>query len=433
MADMIVDPKEKAAIKQQLQYTQEQHECVLSHAQKLAAAITNLQGRLQKIEHAEQAERERIDKARQAEQERILALHGDSLVRGTHVVAHECNTFVVGTDGSVILAGSLYPAKPSDGFASTLCARVDSQPLLATMNSSGLVAILDRGTHTIRVVHHYDRKETFDAPPLADVRQISSMRNGMVVLYENGIVMQSVVRSSEWLRLPFSEPIEQLSTAEYSMLALGKSGRVYGMGSNSHDGTIHTPELPELARSVFVTESNHAVVGVSGKLYIAGSRMARAGLGVNGYLEHSRKFEHVPLDGPVRSVALGGFHTMILLEDGRVFGCGINTEGQLGHPVRAGFSSMSREGDDPDDGTGHIGQRCRPILIPLPSKATQVACGSFHTVVLLENTQVVGFGSNKYGQIGVNALPPPVKTSPSSSYSEPADNSQSTPVPMRFW
>lgn len=40
------------------------------------------------------------------------------------------------------------------------------------------------------------------------------------------------------------------------------------------------------------------------------------------------------------------------------------------------------------------------MKVPLPHSATQVACGDNHTVVLLENGQVVTFGKHQEGQLG---------------------------------
>jgi len=72
-------------------------------------------------------------------------------------------------------------------------------------------------------------------------------------------------------------------------------------------------------------------------------------------------------------------------------------------------------------------------LVPLPqnTKAKQVVCGVYHTVVLLDNDQVIGFGSNKRGEIGVNELPWSHPDVP--DLSSPYDQYYPTPTHMRFW
>ena len=40
--------------------------------------------------------------------------------------------------------------------------------------------------------------------------------------------------------------------------------------------------------------------------------------------------QRVPIDGVVKSAAIGGGHTLLLLEDGSVYGCGSNVAGQIG-------------------------------------------------------------------------------------------------------
>jgi len=451
--------KEKDTLKQALVEAQDKYTHVESQARQLALTVENLQNKLVEAEQKEQIEKENIEKAIQIEKNRILKVNGDNLVRGKQIFSNECQTVVLGTDDSIILAGSLYPLHHSNGFARVIKipdTPNDDSSLILNTSPGGRIIAFKQDSHTFHILQHNSQAQYFSVPKVASVRQISITNgNNIFVLYSNGDVMHSdrlpYSCNRNWTRLIFAEPIEKLSTSQHSMLALGKSGKVYGMGSNRLGqlgvpgyGTnlisadpyfIYEPEMPEPAKDIFVTEANGAVIGVSGKLYITGSYMARTGLGEKekAYLECFRKFEHVPTEGPVVNVALGGFHTMIILEDGRLFGCGLNTAGQLGHPIRPNYSSYSGK-DDIDDGTGQIGQRSQFISIPLPQgiKAKQVTCGSFHTVVLLENNQVLGFGCNKYGEIGVEALPPRVQWT-NSEFSSPGESPHPIPANMRFW
>ena len=88
----------------------------------------------------------------------------------------------------------------------------------------------------------------------------------------------------------------------------------------------------------------------------------------------------------VKSVALGAFHTLVLLAGGEVRGCGWNRWGQLGL------------GDTND----------RQQLTVLPALAdkgvTHVACGAGFSVALCSNFKVYSWGSNLAGQLGQGFL-----------------------------
>ena len=84
----------------------------------------------------------------------------------------------------------------------------------------------------------------------------------------------------------------------------------------------------------------------------------------------------------VRQVAAGGYHSMLLLEEGDVMSCGLGLYGQLGH-------------GDYDD---------RPIptrVDALRGKGvTHVSAGHTHSLVLLGGGGVMSFGDGDYGRLG---------------------------------
>ena len=61
------------------------------------------------------------------------------------------------------------------------------------------------------------------------------------------------------------------------------------------------------------------------------------------------KFKELAKENPVSSLACGGLHTIVALKDGKMFGWGNNSEGQIGHILRKNFgepqevSSMEHE------------------------------------------------------------------------------------------
>jgi alpha-tubulin suppressor-like RCC1 family protein len=82
-------------------------------------------------------------------------------------------------------------------------------------------------------------------------------------------------------------------------------------------------------------------------------------------------------------IACGSSHTAVLLGNGTVQTFGLNTSGQLG--------------------VNDTTQRNTPVQVwGISSSAIQVACGQYHTAVLLGNGSVQTFGLNTSGQLGVN-------------------------------
>ena len=89
----------------------------------------------------------------------------------------------------------------------------------------------------------------------------------------------------------------------------------------------------------------------------------------------------VPLDNVV-SVAVGSFHSLAVRGDGSVWSWGRNNMGQLGR---------NTPGEDAP----------RPALIPgLAWGAREVVAVASHSLVLMENGTVRGFGQNSSGQLG---------------------------------
>lgn len=79
-------------------------------------------------------------------------------------------------------------------------------------------------------------------------------------------------------------------------------------------------------------------------------------------------------------VACGDTYSIVLLDDGNVKSFGLNDYGQLG--------------------TGDNAQYITPTNVINISNAVDIQCGNGHTLVLLENGKVKSFGYNIYGQLG---------------------------------
>lgn len=180
---------------------------------------------------------------------------------------------------------------------------------------------------------------------------------------------------------------------EHSLVLLD-SGEVYAFGRNG-DGELGlgrevrggTPvptriEGLEAVQAVAAGRSHSLVLTTTGKVYAFG----RNDHGQLGLGDTDSRFTPTVIPGlePAVAIAAGGRHSLVVLEDGGVVSFGRNTNGQLGH--------------------GPEGDRFNPCLTPTRvagiSEAQTVAAGTEHSLLLLQNGDVYGFGRNVSGELG---------------------------------
>lgn len=97
----------------------------------------------------------------------------------------------------------------------------------------------------------------------------------------------------------------------------------------------------------------------------------------------------------VKAIACGDRYTMFLLNDGTVYGCGENNSGELG-----------------------IGNTTNPIITRTKaniSNAKDIACGEYYTMFLLNDGTIFGCGENDYAQLGIGINNNPITTPTKSS------------------
>jgi alpha-tubulin suppressor-like RCC1 family protein len=120
-----------------------------------------------------------------------------------------------------------------------------------------------------------------------------------------------------------------------------------------------------------------------GTVYGAGDFNHYGQLGL-GHQNKQKILTPIPIPGNKRimDATLGGGTTILLADDGTVFGCGYNGSGNLG--------------------VGDTVDRVQLEVIPLPENNTRikkVALGNNHTIMLTEDGKVYGCGSNDNSQL----------------------------------
>ncbi|KAK3573274.1 hypothetical protein QTP86_019228 [Hemibagrus guttatus] len=90
--------------------------------------------------------------------------------------------------------------------------------------------------------------------------------------------------------------------------------------------------------------------------------------------------------GSVAAIACGQDYSLALCDSGQVFSWGAGGEGQLGiiSPVAKCLKPMPAQ-----------------IHLPFQIPVVQVACGNYHSLALTKGGEVLSWGQNKYGQLGL--------------------------------
>ncbi|XP_068630724.1 X-linked retinitis pigmentosa GTPase regulator homolog [Battus philenor] len=242
-----------------------------------------------------------------------------------------------------------------------------------------------------------------------------------------------------------NDPVVAISCGDEHSAVICQNGRVFVFGGNAwgqlglgHRDEVTRPSCVKhlkphramfvacgRAHTIFVTDTN--------AIYAAGCN-EEGQLGT-GDTEPRTLPQYVELNSVViKQVSAGSNHTAILSEDGRVFVCGSNSEGQLG--LGEGTRSCSQltelkfmekiafvecgyyhtvfitdrgavfvTGDNENQKLGipkTVTTVYVPEVIPINEPIKSACCGANHTFLLsMDESQILAFGSNEKGQLGM--------------------------------
>jgi len=171
---------------------------------------------------------------------------------------------------------------------------------------------------------------------------------------------------------------------------------ILGNGTGTETGcecADHPVPVPGVSGAVDISAEHH------GMALLANGTVTAWGQDTDGQIGNGTDFEVPPpnclcvvaasvvgLSGPVRQISAGGYHSVALLGSGIAQAWGYDYEGELGN------------GSTTEEGCTCIPAAGSPVLGL--AGAQMVAAGEYHSVALLGDGSVRGWGSNTEGQVG---------------------------------
>ena len=168
------------------------------------------------------------------------------------------------------------------------------------------------------------------------------------------------------------------------------SGKIYGLGVNDNgqlglgymtDGEKVPILIPELNNIIQISAGgfHSLVLDNNGKVYSFGyNSEGQLGLG-NENDELNPKL--IELEDYIVDISAGNYHSLLLSSGGDVYSFGMNDSGQLG--------------------LKNNGNRNIPTIIPDIKNIIQISAGGFHSLLLNRNGNVYAFGRGEYGQLAL--------------------------------
>ena len=196
-----------------------------------------------------------------------------------------------------------------------------------------------------------------------------------------------------------------VACGEDSTVGVTDEGKLYSWGSNDYgqlgisDQTAEMLKTPAgiYFRSVpyFISSLRHvfvvaitsgtyhfAVLSDKGQVFLWGSN-SEGQLGMGDFSQRNLPVPLTYFKTPVQQVQAGSYHTVFLDTFGRVYVCGLNSNGQLG--------------------IGQTAEAKTPAVVSSISSQhiTNVASGHYHVFAIAEDGVLWAWGANSFGQLGL--------------------------------
>ena len=127
------------------------------------------------------------------------------------------------------------------------------------------------------------------------------------------------------------------------------------------------------------------IIDMSNTIHVTGHN-SFGQLGLGNQTNQNKFTQIIPILGKKTvAISCGQWHTVVLYDDGTIYGAGNNGDGQLGLDPGAGSPT-----------TFH------PMIeLPLGKKPVAISCGTNHTAALFNDGTVYTTGNNDFGQLGL--------------------------------
>ena len=216
-------------------------------------------------------------------------------------------------------------------------------------------------------------------------------------------------------------------------LALDSTGNVWAWGDNGL-GQLGTGDTTNRATPVIVMSGIRAIAAgaahslaldYTGTVWAWGDNYSGE-LGTGGGLTSSYPYPMINLPYPVKAIACGGLHSLILDENGDLYGCGYNGYGQLGlgdntdrstptfitnfvKGMAAGYVHTLIQTNDNRvyaagyNGNGELGDGTgsdKNYFTSCGIVARSIAAGLYHSLAIAQNGKALAWGYNGYGELG---------------------------------
>lgn len=183
--------------------------------------------------------------------------------------------------------------------------------------------------------------------------------------------------------IPGNNKIKQVSTRDDMTLALSEDGKhLYACGT-SHDVKNLTEIMLSLPQDVSIKQIAQEMTTIW--LHTSDNKLYSCKLDIQNRTAELKAIT-VPLNLTIKKITAGDHHLVILATDGKVYGHGDNTQGQLGLQNKKKHESGISQ-------------------IELPKNVaaiSDIAVGNTHTLLLTSQGQLYGCGKNDVGQLGNN-------------------------------
>jgi alpha-tubulin suppressor-like RCC1 family protein len=203
----------------------------------------------------------------------------------------------------------------------------------------------------------------------------------------------------QMISMPTNKTPLWISSGTFYTIVLMTDGTIYGCGENIYGQlgnglTVSNSSLVQMTLPANKTPTaiscggSHTIVLMTdGTIYGCGSNSyGQLGNGSTGSTISSLvQMTSVPNKTPA-AISCGAYYTIVRMTDGTIYGCGANSNGQLGN--------------------GSTGSNSSLVQMTLPANKTPAAisCGGSHTIVLMTDGTIYGCGENFFGQLGNGSI-----------------------------